>query len=166
MKVAKASENDLDVAMTFVCAMDSLSGFIPRVPEAIARTEDEDEDDGEHFDRDSREQCVRVLGHLLDLAERASLMRVVMGCAVMLDPRNQCVDPDADTIEHHPNTKAGLEARKPRALADWSAKDGAVVWWSFSADDRPWLGTPDDPAWPGKHTHWTPLITPDPPAPV
>lgn len=100
--MAKASAADLDMAMELCNALDALTQrWSATVPEAIAKPIGEDE--SEYFDRDDREQCQRVLGYLLELADRASLMRVVWGCAVMLDPTNRCVDANADTIEHHPD---------------------------------------------------------------
>lgn len=159
MKVAKASENDINVAMELSSTLDSLTGWSPRVPEAVARAEDPE--DGEPFDRDDREQCVRVLGHLLDLADRASVMRVVMGAAVMLDPANKCVHPDLNHIEHHPHAQAGFEAKKPRPLAEWTPAAGVVLWWAFPVADAPWVGQPTDDAWPARHTHWTPIIVPE-----
>lgn len=109
MKMAKASEADLNMAMELTSALDVLGQrFLPAMPEAIEKLGEDDE--REPFDRHDDEQCGRALRHLLDLADRASLSRVVFGCAVMLDPANKCVDPDADTIEHHPDVIAGLRA--------------------------------------------------------
>lgn len=117
MKMAKADEADLNMAMELSGALDSLTGWIPAVPDAVAKTESDD--DYERFDRDNREQCVRVLNYLLDVADRASLMRVVWGAAVMLDPNNKLVDPAAETIEHHPETLAALkDAERYRKLRD------------------------------------------------
>lgn len=164
MKVAKASSSDLDMAFDLANAIEGLSGWAARVPEAVEKIDDpNDADMGEPFDPDDSEQCQRVLGHIIDLSQRGSIMRVIMGCAVMLDPRNQCVDPNADTIEHHPHAKAGLEAKKPRPLSDWTPEAGKVLWWRFPQPDTPWLGEPTDPGWPGHHTHWTALVVPEAP---
>lgn len=56
----------------------------------------------ESFDRDDDVQCGLALRHLLDIAVRGSMMRV--------DPRNKIVDPTDDTLEHHPEVLAVLEA--------------------------------------------------------
>lgn len=163
MKMAKASDADLSMAMDLSSAIEALTQrFYPTMPQAVAKVADED--DYERFDRDDHEQCARALGHLLELAESASLMRVVYGCAVMLDPANKCVDPDADTIEHHPHALAGLEAKKPRPLDDWHEDVGDVLWWRFPINEPPYVGTPLDSDWPDYHTHWTPIICPDAPA--
>lgn len=130
MKMAKASEADLNIAMELTSALDVLGQrFLPAMPEAIEKLGEDDE--REPFDRHDDEQCGRALRHLLDLADRASLSRVVFGCAVMLDPANKCVDPDADTIEHHPDVIAGLRALQGGAkdvLAERQRQINAEGW--------------------------------------
>lgn len=163
MKMAKAGADDLRMAMDLSIALDGLiQCYYPTMPKAVAKVADED--DAERFNCDDREQCVRALAHLLELADSASLMRVVWGCAVMLDPANKCVDPDADTIEHHPHALAGLEAKKPRPLDDWHEDVGDVLWWRFPIREAPYVGTPGDSDWPGYHTHWTRIICPEAPS--
>ena len=104
MKMAKASEADTNMAMELVNALDMLGQrWAPCMPEAIEKLSDDDE--SERFDRHNDEQCGRAMRHLLELTDRASLGRVIWGAVVMLDPRNKLVDPDADTIEHHPDRK-------------------------------------------------------------
>ena len=161
--MAKASEADLDMAMELCGAIDALTGHWPTLPAALCSPGD-DGAPADQFDCDDDRQCGTVLRHLLAIAERASLMRVVWGCAVMLDPRNQCVDPSADTIEHHPDTKAGQAAKVARPLDEWHEDIGAVLWWRFPVDEAPWCGTPNSDEWPHYHTHWTPLVVPDAPA--
>ena len=111
MKMAKASEADLDMAMELCGAIDSVTGHWPTLPAALCNP-DEDGAQADGFDPDDDRQCGTVLRHLLAIAERASLMRVVWGAAVMLDPRNELVDPCADTIEAHPNTDAAWKDAK------------------------------------------------------
>lgn len=160
MKMAKASDADLKVAMDLCQALESLGGrWGPVMPEAIARSEDGDE--SEEFDVENHQQCQRVIEHLVELAGRASLFRVVYGCAVMLDPDNKLVDSVADTIEHHPD-RLNLEAAKSaKRLADYHEDLGAVLWWVFPISEPPYCGSPSDLDWPGYHTHWTPLILPE-----
>lgn len=110
MKMAKASKEDLDMAMDLCGAIDALTNYWPTMPEALS-TCDDDAMGAEHFDRDDDKQCGKVLRHLLEIADRGSLMRVVFGAAVMLDPRNKLVDPNADTIEHHPDRKDSTRFR-------------------------------------------------------
>ena len=163
MKMAKASEADLEMAMELCGAIDALTGSWPTLPTGLCKPDDDEPD--EAFDSDDDRQCGIVLRHLLAIAERASLMRVVWGCAVMLDPRNQCVDPNEDTIEHHPDTKAGRAAKQARPLEEWHEDDGQVLWWSFPVQEEPYVGHPNCDDWtPGYYTHWTPLVVPDAPA--
>lgn len=115
MKMAKASNEDLDMAMDLCGAIDALTNNWPTMPEALS-TCDDDAMGAEDFDRDDDKQCGQVLRHLLEIAERGSLMRVVLGAAVMLDPRNKLVDPAADTIEHHPENVA---AKQDAAALNW-----------------------------------------------
>lgn len=104
MKMAKASDADTNMAMELVNALDMLGQrWAPCMPEAIEKLGDDDE--SERFDRHEDEQCGRAMRHLLELTERASLSRVIWGAVVMLDPCNKLVDPDTDTIEHHPDRK-------------------------------------------------------------
>lgn len=159
MKMAKASEADLEMAMELCGALDALTSSCPSLPDSLCKPESEL---GESFDCDDDRQCGTVLRHLLAIAERASLMRVVWGCAVMLDPRNRCVDPDADVIEHHPDAKAGIAAKQARPLDEWEESMSVVLWWRFPVEEEPYVGHPNCSSWPGYHTHWTPLIVPVP----
>jgi hypothetical protein len=163
MKMAKASDADLDMAIDLASALDALTHrWCATMPEAVEKLEGDE--DSEPFDRDDDEQCGRALRHLLDTVNRGSLFRVVWGMSVMLDPRNRCVDPDADVIEHHHDAKAGMAARQARPLADWHEDTGPVLWWTFPVQEPPWSGQPTDDDWPHYHTHWTPLVIPEAPA--
>ena len=114
MKIAKASEADLGMAMDLLSMLDALGHrHCPSMPAVIARN-----DGDEEFDRDDDDQCGRALRALLEVADRGSLFRVVFGAATMLDPRNKLVDPAADTIEHHPD-------RKDSARFRWLTEDHA-----------------------------------------
>jgi len=109
MKMAKASEADLNMAMELCGALDALTQrWGATMPEKIERITGNME--CEYFDEDDADQCKRVLAYLRDLANSASLMRVVWGMAVLLDPANKMVDPDADTLEHHHDTVVALAA--------------------------------------------------------
>lgn len=101
MKMAKASEADLKMAMELSSIIESIESVLyATVPSDI-----EPEGGYERFCRDDDEQCGRVLRHLLETASRGSISRVVFGMCVLLDPENRVVDPDADTLEHHPDRK-------------------------------------------------------------
>lgn len=110
MKMAKASEADLDMAMELTNAFDSLTRrWGAYVPEKVERIVDDNE--SERFDLSDDEQCRRVLEYLIELVGRASLVRVVFGMAVVCDPRNALLDPEADTLEHHPDREKAVQFR-------------------------------------------------------
>lgn len=117
MKMAKASKADLEMAMELSSAIDALTGHWPNMPAALCKNGEAGP--AEAFDCDDDRQCGTVLRHLLAIAERASLFRVVWGAAVMLDPANKLVDPEADTIEHHPDRQAMEKVRQ--AVRDYHA---------------------------------------------
>lgn len=106
MKMAKASEADIDAAMKLCSALESLERY------RTMPTQDDDTDDADSFDENDREDCKKALGIVLELFGRASLFRVVFGMAVVLDPRNKIVDPDADVLEIHPDIRREQEDGK------------------------------------------------------
>lgn len=57
------------------------------------------------------------------------------------------------------------EALRPyktiHTLDDYHEDYGNVLWWTVPVCEPPYCGTPNDSDWPGYHTRWTPLITPD-----
>lgn len=77
----------------------------------------------------------------------------------------------------HPDQPAGA-----RPLSEWHEEIGPVLWWKFPINEPPYVGTPLDlgetvevtlraygvdklmrgmvGAWPGYHTHWTPIPLP------
>ncbi len=98
MKMAKASEADLDMAMKLCSALDSLERrYMPS---------DDSEDEIVWFDNCDADDCINAMNILLDILENGSLMRVVWGLAVLLDPANKIVDPDSDVLEVHPSLVA------------------------------------------------------------
>ncbi len=163
MKIAKASVADLDMAFELVSALDALSSnWGPSMPEKIAKPQRDDEAEG--FSLDDDENCRRVCEYLIRLTRSASLSRVVCNATVMLDPCSKCVDPQADTLNHHPDTAAGIAARKAIPLSDWHEDIGAALWWRFPVEEPPYCGSPVCDDWPGYHTHWTPILVPHEPA--
>lgn len=92
MKMAKASEADMDMASDLFIALDSIMRY-GMLPEGERRLDLDDGDDAR-----------AALRELLRIASRGSLGRVVMGMATVLDPRNEVVDPDSDV--HRPETRA------------------------------------------------------------
>lgn len=101
MKMARASKADLDAALDVSNIIEQLeNGYMPSTDES---------DELERFDSDDREQCKRALAAILDAAEKGSLFRVTFGMTVVLDPRNELLDPAADTLELHPKLVAARD---------------------------------------------------------
>lgn len=53
------------------------------------------------------------------------------------------------------------ECAKP--LEEWGEDYGDVLWWKFPIEEPPYVGSPLDEKWPAYHTHWTPIVIPQPP---
>ena len=101
MKMAKASEADLEMALELCRALEDIAGrWGGTMPQKIGRPEGDSDD--EFFDPDDEAQCKRVVTYLRELVSSASLIREVWGMLVLLDPANKIVDPDSDVLEHHP----------------------------------------------------------------
>lgn len=97
MKMAKASQADLDMALDLISVLDDIErGYFPH------RFSDPESESSEWLDTDDTEQYDRLIDSLRRLLNRGSVGRVIMGMAVICDPQNECIDPDADCIEHHP----------------------------------------------------------------
>lgn len=154
MKMAKANNEDIEMAFELVRSLEQISGGYPEMPEPIKRC---DEDDSEFFDVSNREQLERFVDYLRQLNRRGSLMRVVMGMSVLIDPRNKMIDPDDDCLAHHPARIAAEKMVTPRRLDEWHEDDGDVLWHRFPIVEPPYVGSPLDTDWTGTHTHWTPL---------
>lgn len=50
-----------------------------------------------------------------------------------------------------------------RPLKEWHEDIGDVLWWKFPIEEPPYVGSPLDLNWPSYHTHWTPIVVPEPP---
>lgn len=108
--MAKASQADMEMAMKLCSALEALDRrFFPEGAEG--------DNDPEDFDRYDDEHCGMALRHVLDILERGSIGRVIWGMYVLLDPANKVVDPDADTLEPHPEIEA---AERYRGLLLWT----------------------------------------------
>ncbi|RQT08912.1 hypothetical protein DF035_00605 [Burkholderia contaminans] len=99
--MARASKADLDAALDVSNIIEQLEqGYMPSTNES---------DDLERFDSDDREQCQRAIGAILAAAAKGSMFRVTFGMTVVLDPRNELLDPAADTLELHPKLVAARD---------------------------------------------------------
>lgn len=100
MKMAKASSADLDMAMDVANVLEDLErGYFPT---KLQSDEDAESEEVEWIDTNDRQQYERLIFGLKHLLNKGSIGRVIWGMAVICDPSNECIDPDASTIEHHP----------------------------------------------------------------
>lgn len=110
MKMAKASKTDMAMAVELTHALEAISGnWGATMPREIAVSGNDDGEDAEGFSLDNDEQCRRVCEYLIRLTRSASLMRVVLGMQVCLDPENRLLDPDSDVIAYHQDIATALE---------------------------------------------------------
>lgn len=102
MKMAKASEADLDMAMNLANVLEDIEkGYFPEKFIDL----DADPHDIEiprRIDTDDSTQYERLIDGLRNLLRKGSIFRVIYGMAVVCDPANECIDPDTNCIEHHP----------------------------------------------------------------
>ena len=108
MKMAKASQADLDLAIKITSALEAIERGL--MPNAIC----EDDDDAEWFDIDDHRDCKRVLDHLIDEAEKGSLARVTWGMFIICDEANKILDPNVDHLALHPELSDAGQMRKER----------------------------------------------------
>lgn len=97
MKMAKASEADLEMALDLSRMLEDFEGGYFPLPK------DSDDDEAEHFDSDKGEHCRRAMEMILDTIRRGSIFRVTFGMLVMCDPQNELIDPNLSYLEHHPD---------------------------------------------------------------
>ena len=108
MKMAKASEKDMEAALVIMGILTDLdSGYFPRLPDPDAEP---DENEPNFFDEDDPEH-LRILHDRLNAAlDRAPgcLGRVIGGFHTLM--HNDIVDPDLDHLELHARIVAALAA--------------------------------------------------------
>lgn len=122
MKMAVASRADIDMALTLTTFLDSISkGY---VPDAVSV----DAESIEWLDDDNSDQCCRIVKELKAILEHGSLFRVTFGMATVCDPRNKVIDPDADTLELHPDhVRAAAERGQLEKRVNTLERDLAVL---------------------------------------
>lgn len=95
VRMAKASDRDIEAALELSNLMDAIGrGYYPASPG--------DDDAPLNFDSDDIEHLRHLHARIKAIADAGSLFRVVGGLAVLLNPQNAIVDPDADHIALHP----------------------------------------------------------------
>lgn len=96
MKMAKASKADLDMALDIASYCDAIDRG--HMPDALSV----DSESIEWIDTANREQYARLIEGLRSLLAKGSISRVIWGMAVICDPANKVIDPNASTLEIHP----------------------------------------------------------------
>lgn len=100
MKMAKATERDMEAALAVCRILDALED--DHLPDDLT--------DGDTYVwYNEREHAAQVVEHLLKTINGASLFRVCFGMTVLLDPVNKLVDPDASALELHPEHQRNAE---------------------------------------------------------
>lgn len=108
MRMAKADDADIQALLDVVSVIESMAkGWMPE----LALETGDDKPDDDFFDRDYPAHCRYVVDMLLRAEMRGGLFRAAFGLTVLLSPRNELVDPDADHITKHPNIVRALAAQ-------------------------------------------------------
>lgn len=114
MKMAKATQQDMDAAYELCHALEALEqGYLPNM------TGDEDE---ESVSYEERKHAIQVVNHLIAIARRASIFRVCFGMTVLLDSKNEIVDPNSKALDLHPRLqvcKKACEGIPDEKLQSW-----------------------------------------------
>jgi len=116
IKMAKASEKDLAAALDIAGILEDIDkGYFPRDP---SKDGDAETNDPTFFDEDDPQHLVEFFKRLkwcLDAAP-GGVFRVAFGMTVLLDPRNELVDPDLDHLAMHPRLIKAVEASQQQAV--------------------------------------------------
>ncbi|GGF73107.1 hypothetical protein GCM10010912_17880 [Paenibacillus albidus] len=131
----------------------------------------------------SKGEFVRMAEYWLQEAkergEREQRLKVAIECAIeeygLWKDKGRAVEVMITELKRelstlYPDTPAPTpEIKQPvvaRPIDEWHEDYGDVLWWEFPVCEPPYCGTPIDVDWPGYHTHWTPIVIPESPAPA
>lgn len=98
MKMAKASQEEMDRAMKLVRLLESTIDTRPFDTPQFPGT---DEAEGDYFDEDDSDDLKKLVAQIRELCP--GLMRVVFGFHVLVD---NCCDPTSDTLAWKPELAA------------------------------------------------------------
>ena len=119
MKMAKASEKDIDAAGNAMSVLNDISsGYYPK--------RDGDDCEDLHFDPDEPAHLRKFFNLMADTLDRAPgwPSRVIGGmCYVILFDKNKILDPDADVLEVHPRFAQVAKERDELLEALKTARD-------------------------------------------
>lgn len=112
MTMAKADDADMLALLDVASIIEQMAkGWMPSSYEGDAELKDEGAGDDDSFDPDNPDHCRRVVAMLLRADARGGLFRAAFGLTVLLHPKNELVDPDADHITKHPKIVRALVAQ-------------------------------------------------------
>lgn len=128
MKMARASDEDMRALLDVVSIIEAVAkGWMPE----LEAEDDLDGPDDDFFDIDDPDHCRYIVEMLLRAEERGGLFRAAFGLTVLLNPKNELVDPHLDHIAKHPNIINALKLR------EWMGKrrEQGVVVASYAIED-------------------------------
>lgn len=114
LKMAKASEADMELADGVASILDSLGrGYYPAVEDKETEDAARAGDLPTFFDPDNKAHLRHLYDMLMKLDAKGSMFRVSFGYRVLMD--NRVVDPAQSTLQFHPTLTAAAFARDPGA---------------------------------------------------
>lgn len=116
MKVAIATKQDLD-------CLSEIAGILSRIERG-----DMPGDEDEFFNSDDREQCRNALKMIMDANDKGNVFRALANLFTVLDPANEVIDPDSETLELHPKWSLAVLQK------DMLAKE-VMSWWDEHKGD-------------------------------
>lgn len=106
MQMAKANDAD-------ILALLDVAGVVEGREKGYLPARDGEGDDAELWlGRDNLQHCQLVIDKLVEASGRGGLMRAAFGLTVLLHPKNELVDPDADIIKKHPKILHALSVQR------------------------------------------------------
>lgn len=100
MRVARAGAEDVQCVMQMMSFLEAVrSGFLP---DSLTSQPEAEDIPLELFDIGDADACQRVLCKLLEIDDRGSFGRVVIGVRALLHPANEVLDTGADVLKLHP----------------------------------------------------------------
>lgn len=102
MRMSKADDADLDVAFRLIHLVDAIGDdYYPGQVEGAPT----------FFDEDNFEHLLHLYRQIKEISESSGSLHRIAGAAnVLLNPKNNLIDPDDDCIELHPDLKAAQQA--------------------------------------------------------
>lgn len=153
MKMAKASDKDLDKAIAFLNACESVL--------------DNDEfPEGHEKEGQGINDCSTAVDLLNEQFQSAysSLNRVIWGYYTLISPSNKLINPDSSVLELHPDLVKLQSLVQLRPASEYHEDMGSVLWWKLPIEEPPYVGTSLDTDFPKNDcTHFSPLPVPQQP---